>query len=358
MKIGFVGDLMFGDQPITFGYGFDHTHRASTFQHVFSSIAPTLKEFDIVIGNFESVIRKLPENISVKNWSMCTDEYSAKSLKDSNFTIVSMANNHTMDYGEDGYYYTKSVLEKNNLIVIGDKNKPYCIVEKEGNAIACIAASYLPESNGPALYWHKPEKSDWQFILEEISAISPNCKVFAYVHWGNEFVGMPNEEQVNIAKMLDSLGIDVIIGHHPHIIQPNYYIGKTPTIFSLGNFISDYWQERLRKTVILEAVVTSSKINLSQYQCKINEHGCPEFILKSPANIKKFENEISSISDINRARFIMRKEYLIQIIKNIHRVKGKFKMCVWLLDRLVYILRYGRQELKKPEILYEKYKNK
>ena len=83
------------------------------------------------------------------------------------------------------------------------------------------------------MYSDEKVKNDIDKIKDKVDVI------IVSMHWGIEYVNYPNEEQTKIANYLSSLGVNLIIGHHPHVVQPVSYINDTLVIYSLGNFISN-----------------------------------------------------------------------------------------------------------------------
>ena len=79
------------------------------------------------------------------------------------------------------------------------------------------------------------------------------------MHWGEEYTHTPNEKQKEIAAYLASLGVDIVIGHHPHVIQPIDFIGNTMVIYSLGNFITSQKGEIAKHTGLMASVTVHKK---------------------------------------------------------------------------------------------------
>lgn len=347
----FIGDLIFGDQPITFGYGFDSTHYEDKYENSFKHVK---HKFDdkYVVANFESVIKERDNDKSnVSNWSMCCDETVCKRLIDSNIKIVSMANNHTMDYGEKWFNHTKKCLQDSKIKILGLKNKPYEILDVGDEKVAIIGVSYLKVKQKNVLYFNSPSIEEWKKVLKELEGVD---KKIVYIHWGNEFISIPNVDQVEISKQLSKLGIDMIIGHHPHILQKPKVINDIPVYFSLGNFISDYWQKRLRKTTILSVNIKNLK-KIKETSCLINKFGVPIIEDEVEYDIESFTGQTSNKFIINRCRMRVRVEYLLKILMNFYRIKNKKLFLKWFYKRLKYFVFNFYKELRNPEIIYEKY---
>lgn len=355
-KIGFVGDLMFGDQPITFGYGLNSRHSRNSYSEIFKGINNYLQKSDVVVGNFESVIRNSPVNPSVTNYSMCCDENIALQLFNSNIRIVSLANNHTMDYGEEGYYNTRSVLEQGRISIIGDKERPWTIVTLDGKEkVGVFAASYIRTTSSDPCYLYFPNRKTLKGIIDDMQRDGA-VKIIAYIHWGNEFVEQINQMQLDMAKQMTQLGVDIIVGCHSHILQKACYINDIPVFFSIGNFVSDYWQRRLRKTEIIVVDFNEEESSIIRESCLISKYGCP---MKIEENVLEIQNTVMVASkyQINRARWQMRFEYLLKLTINFHRVRNKIEMIKWFKRRLNYLFGFLHRELTDPDVIYEHYEN-
>ena len=351
-SINFVGDLMFGDQPITFGYGIDSLHSKTGYSTIFLNVSDELNNSAISIGNFESIIKSRIDNNKFEEWEMCCDERICKELLKANISIVSLANNHSMDYGKNSFLSMKKTLEFYGIKIIGLKEKPYEIISINNKKIAIVAACYLRKKNNESLYFHNPSKDELENIFEEIGDI--DYKIY-YVHWGSEFVKLPTKKQLDIANEAISCGFDVIIGHHPHVLQKEYLINSKPVFFSLGNFVSDYWQRRCRDTYILQIDI-GEKLEFKKINCIINKKGQPYPTFKEKICLEQFNNKISNKKYQNRERWKIRFEYLLHFIKNFHGIKDKKGLLRWMVKRIEYIITNFKREFTNPEVIYEEYK--
>lgn len=349
-SINFMGDLVLGDQPVIYGFGFDSIWGVKKYSGIFDGVSDHTLSTKYNVANFEAVIKIRENRMSVSEWSMCCDENIAYELKKANINIVSVANNHSMDYGKKWFDYTVNCLTNNGISVIGLKDNPYTKIQIDGKKVAIISASYIKViTDSHVGYFYNPTREEWENVFKECA----DCDIkIAYIHWGNEFIKSPTDAQINIANIVVDLGVDLIIGHHPHILQQNQIVSGIPIVYSLGNFVSDYWQKRLRKTAIINF---SASKNLAQYDCMIDKLGCPKLssdINQSPVFFPKSKSD--SIF-LNRTR--IRLEYLLKILLNFYRIKEKRKFIIWLYKRFAYIIKYCFSEIKNPDIVYEHYEN-
>ena len=177
----------------------------------------------------------------------------AYDLIDAGFDVVNLATNHMLDAGSQGLLDTINFWNTLPVVTIGgylndeDFNN-IRIIEREGIKIAFLSFTY--STNGLSL------KKGFDIVIpyedEEVIA-SQVMKareiadlVFVSMHWGNEYNFKPSVNQKNLASMMAGLGVDVIIGHHPHVLQPIEWVEspngdghKTLCVYSLGNFAAE-----------------------------------------------------------------------------------------------------------------------
>jgi poly-gamma-glutamate synthesis protein (capsule biosynthesis protein) len=183
----------------------------------------------------------------------CADEFSAE-LQYSGFDLFLTCNNHSADKGKKGIERTIDVLDSLNIIHTGTfkdtaaLNSSYpLVVEKDGFRLAFI--NYTYSTNG--LRVTPPNVLNMindSVILQDIAkakATDPDL-IIACMHWGIEYQRLPNKEQRRLAQLLIDNGVEIIIGSHPHVIQPmegalneDSLTYKNIVVYSLGNFISN-----------------------------------------------------------------------------------------------------------------------
>ena len=181
------------------------------------------------------------------------------------FNLVSLATNHSLDYGEKGLVNSINYWGKQEgVIAAGSYESEESRVTPrimEKNGITYTLLSYSTLTNGlriPTgkdylfdLYSEEKVKADVERVRDKVDV------VMVAMHWGVEYTHTPVQEEKTIAKYLASLGVDIVIGTHPHVIQPIDFIDNTMVIYSLGNFISA--QIGIERLVGLAASVTIKK---------------------------------------------------------------------------------------------------
>lgn len=250
------------------------------FSPMLEYIKPISSRYDLVYYNQETILGGA--SLGYSNYPRFNSPQEVgDAFLDAGFNMVSLATNHTMDKGEQGVInsvnYWKS---KNNVVTSGqwlsqEERDAVNIYEKNGITYAFF--SYTTWTNGLEtpigkeylnnVYSEEKAKADIEKVRDQVDV------VMVAMHWGTEYSLGVSESQMKIANYLSSLGVDIIIGAHPHVVEPVEYIndGKTLVIYSLGNFISDQvgierltglmMEVTIKKTVDVNDEVTVSIVN-------------------------------------------------------------------------------------------------
>lgn len=214
------------------------------FSKMFTYIEPLIKDYDLKYYNQETIIGG--KNLGVSHYPRFNSpDEIALNLIDIGFNMVSLANNHSLDKNEEGILYSVNFWKEQPVIVSGqsdsfeDRNN---IKIYRTNGIKYAFIAYTDGTNGLSLpegkeylvnvYSDEQAKIDIESIKDKVDVI------IVSMHWGNEYTFVPTQKQREEAEYLSSLGVNLIIGSHPHVIQPVEYVGNTLVIYSLGNFIS------------------------------------------------------------------------------------------------------------------------
>ena len=216
------------------------------FKPMLELTKPITSKYDLAYYNQETILGGTSLGISsYPRFNSPTEVGDA--FLDSGFNLVSLANNHTMDKGEQGVINSLNYWnEKKDVVHAGqyssfDDRDSVNVYEKNGIKYAFF--SYTTWTNGletPAgkeylnnVYSNDKAQNDISKVRDSVDV------VIVAMHWGNEYSLGVSDKQIEIANYLSSLGVDIIIGSHPHVVEPVEFIGKTLVIYSLGNFISD-----------------------------------------------------------------------------------------------------------------------
>lgn len=197
---------------------------------------------DYVVGNLETPLSNAP--LDPHRGALTSDPALAGVLVSLGFDAFTMANNHTMDCGEEGLRDTLAFLSQNNISCFGagvnlqDAGKPL-IVERNNIKIGLLGYSQ-PELDaaGPAHAGVAPLRKE--LILEGVAGLRPQVDVIILaLHEGYEFQHYPRLEFLHLCRELAENGVDLICGHHPHVLQGMETVGNSLILYSLGNFWFD-----------------------------------------------------------------------------------------------------------------------
>jgi poly-gamma-glutamate synthesis protein (capsule biosynthesis protein) len=225
----------------------------------FEKILNYLKTFDYVIANLEGPISDKGVKVGSK-YSFRMKPEVAEALSKANVNIVNLANNHIFDYGKVAFEDTLKNLEKNNIKYFGNFYEPL-IIQKEG-----IKIGFLGFSDFLKHLEVKESKTGIATVNDNLSEIIKKAKekvdiLIVSFHWGEEYKKIANERQRKLAKIAIDSGADLVIGHHPHVIQDIEKYKEKFIFYSLGNFIFD--QNFSKETMIgggAEVYIKNKKI--------------------------------------------------------------------------------------------------
>ena len=239
--------VMVGDALIHYGvYKEAETDNGYDFKPMLKEIKPMIQDYNLKYYNQETILGGT--ELGLSNYPRFNSPYEVgDAFIDAGFNLVSLATNHTMDKGEVGvinslnYWNSKEdVYTAGSYLSNEDRDE---VVIKEINGITYSFFSYTTWTNGletPSgkeylnnVYSPEKAKADIEKVRDKVDV------VIVAMHWGTEYSFSVSSAQQEIANYLSSLGVDIIIGSHPHVVEPIAFIGKTMVIYSLGNFISD-----------------------------------------------------------------------------------------------------------------------
>jgi poly-gamma-glutamate capsule biosynthesis protein CapA/YwtB (metallophosphatase superfamily) len=256
IRITAVGDIMLGR-----GVGSRLEKQGKGYVYAFEKVADILKEGDIVFGNLEGPISDKTHSLTALSKENKGGKYVLKNkiaafeaIKYAGFNMLSLANNHILDYYDKALFDTFEILDQNGIAYSGagrnlEEAREAAIVEKNGIKIGLLSYTDMAEyvySGNPSISFIAGENKagvaprKLEYIRQDIGKVRGNVDILIIsLHWGIEESFEVSSEQVEFAHELIDTGADVILGHHPHQFQGiEIYKGK-PIIYSLGNFIFD-----------------------------------------------------------------------------------------------------------------------
>jgi len=245
IKISAVGDVFVGGLL---------SEKIEKYKNIFLSkeISAIFKSSDVRFCNLESALCRLEEPPEPNKTLLYAKEGSIEYLKRAGFNVISLANNHITDFGWKSLKQTMKILGKNKIHYVGagknirEARRPL-VFNIRGLKIAFLAYSWaLPmvEEGSIAATENSPGISPYnlKFINEDIKKIRKNIDyIFLSIHWQHEFSHYPPPQIISEAHQIIDAGADVILAHHPHVLQ-GYEKYKNGLIFySLSNFLFSPW---------------------------------------------------------------------------------------------------------------------
>jgi poly-gamma-glutamate capsule biosynthesis protein CapA/YwtB (metallophosphatase superfamily) len=262
ITLAFTGDVMFGRSV--------NSHMlasAPNDPYPFTYTADVLRHFDLTIGNLECVISKLGAPVP-KAYTFRSDPRAYDRLLAAGFDLVSVANNHSGDYGKAAFLDEFLTLPSRGLTPIGggqNKQQAHRPIFKtmRGTTIAFLAYdeidpySFAATDTTPGHAWLNETALRQDLVRARRSADF----VIVFVHWGIEYFTELTAHQRSLARVAIEAGADVVVGAHPHVIEPcEFYRGKL-IVYSLGNFVFDHmYDEVVRRGNILTLTVQRNRL--------------------------------------------------------------------------------------------------
>lgn len=238
----FVGDIML-DRGVEW-----YVQQHQDWNWPFLKIADVLKKADLVFGNLESIISDKGENQG-SIYSFRAEPETIQGLTLAGFNVLSVANNHSLDYGGEAFLDSIERLKKVNIIPVGggiNKKEAHApnITDIKDTTVAILAYTEVGSpfwqagENSPGVAWIDNTKIET--LKEDILAAKEiaNIVIISF-HFGEEYQKEPSEFQKTLSRIAIDYGANLVIGHHPHVIQPIERYKHGWIAYSLGNFVFD-----------------------------------------------------------------------------------------------------------------------
>ncbi|MFN8412536.1 MAG: CapA family protein [Anaerolineales bacterium] len=255
--------------------------QASDYTYPFQFVADTLRSADITIGSLDGSI----SNVSApqacpSSMNLIGPTEMVQGLQFAGFDVITIATNHVKDCGEEGFYCeNKSFFDTLNSLTqvgiqpvgggknLGEARQPV-IIEKRGIRFAFLGIDQINEK-----VWASETEPGVapvsQEYIEQIKADIVAAKSIADVvivlpHWGTEYSSQPDAIQRQWAQEFINAGATLIIGNHPHIIQPKESFSNGTVYYALGNFVFDQGQSFRREGLVVQVTFRGSQLESTQ----------------------------------------------------------------------------------------------
>ncbi len=296
-----AGDILFHTPQV----------RAATRQNGSYNFIPCFSELPAIVEKGVSIAcyETTVTNGKATGYPMFkTPAASLDGVKFAGFDILTLANNHSLDGGIDGLIRTHNAVKDRGMIPLGtylDEDTKPVIINIKGRDIAFLNYTYAINGMDSVLgnKQYMVNRINEKKILEDIAYAKKHAKgVIAMMHWGTEYRTTPNSEQKRLAKVMADNGVDIILGSHPHVIEPDCFIEtkghKTYCIFSMGNFVSNQRREYFKgRPTSEDGMMVELKVKFRD-----DDRIEVEEVTHHPIWVKKTQNPLSyKIIPIDRA---------------------------------------------------------
>lgn len=249
--------LVFGDVMLD-RYIRNYINTSSTAA-LFQYVQDDITRADATVVNLEGPITDYESVVSIENLQFTFAAHTARDLARIGVDIVSLANNHTNNFGKKGLEQTRRYLDDAGIVYFGDPyNKTTDHVMR--HEVGSTTISFVG--------YHQFENPELENTLDVIrkEKEAGNFVIF-FPHWGNEYEKEAAVSQITKAEKVIDAGADIVIGAHPHVIQNAEMVKDKPVFYSLGNFIFDQWfSEDVKYGLAL--LLTLSENNLESIELK------------------------------------------------------------------------------------------
>jgi poly-gamma-glutamate synthesis protein (capsule biosynthesis protein) len=209
-------------------------------------------ENTVWVGNFEASVPDAHTQTKDFTFSFSVDQAFLPALHNFGFSYLSLANNHSYDFGPTAYEETIK-----NMDLFTAFGRPYTVSNE--------SITYVPIKDktvgllGISTVDYEPDEAELTNTLKNLEANSDFQ--IAYIHWGDEYELTHNEAQEQLAQFLIDHGADAVIGHHPHVVQDIAIYKNKPIFYSLGNFIFDqYFEESVQQGLVVKVQVVEDEL--------------------------------------------------------------------------------------------------
>ena len=307
------------------------------FNKMIAPIGPILKKYDLCFYNQESIIGG--DSLGFSSYpTFNTPSQFANTMISNGFNLVSLANNHSLDKGEKGILNSIKYWETKPIIYSGvNKSLDARIQTRIGfaNGISYVLLAYTDLTNG----LKRPKGREYLLDVYSDSLVIADINkykllvdvILVSVHFGDEYSHTPSSRQRDIVKLLINFGVDIVIGHHPHVIQPIEWIDNTLVIYSLGNFISGQIGENRRIGLMVGVEILKIKGRKSDVYC------IEKRMIEAPLIYTYYDNKRTNFS------LYPFTQLSDSILPNFNIIEAKYKDII-KIDSLLNITKYDYKQ--------------
>jgi poly-gamma-glutamate capsule biosynthesis protein CapA/YwtB (metallophosphatase superfamily) len=275
LRIVLAGDIMLSRNVATRMIG------ARDWDLPFRKMESFLRSADVNFANLESPFSGEKFHAS-RSMVFNAPPESVRGLEDYGFRVVSLANNHALDQGARGLTYTRKHLAEHHIQTVGagqtqDEAWRPAILEIKNTKIGFLAASYASwNDGGRATNPYVARTGDLERLKAAVSDLrSQGAFIIVSMHAGQEYTAKPGDGQIRFAHAAIDAGAAVVVGHHPHWIQPFERYKGGLIFYSLGNFIFDQgYEKNTREGMAVRLHIRGQRLLSADLQPVAIQHFC------------------------------------------------------------------------------------
>lgn len=299
VTLGFAGDINFHDGYRNMQYlkGCANGIKDCLSEDLLSR----MNEVDYMMLNNEFAFSDRGKPAPEKDYTFRSNPKNVKLLNQMGVDIVSLANNHALDYGRDALSDTFEVLDEAEIDYVGageniERAADVIVYENQGKKIGYFASSRViyqsdwvatPSRNGMQSAY------DIDYMTDAIAKAKEKCDyLVVYMHWGVEYNNYPENYQREWAKMYIDAGANAVIGCHPHVVQGFEFYNGCPIVYSLGNF---WFNSATKDSMYVEITVNEDNTSNLRVFPTYNEN-CRTYLIKSKQERARYIEDLTSFS--------------------------------------------------------------
>ncbi|MFA5072854.1 MAG: CapA family protein [Nitrospirota bacterium] len=259
-----VGDIMLGGRTIPFLKKFGP-------EYPFVNVKSVFERADIIVGNLESPISDRGTAVENKKFTLRAEPDAVEALEAAGFRVVTLANNHAMDFGPLALQDTLDLLDEYEILYTGagrdlaDAREPAFVKIKDKTLVFLAYSLTFPLD-----FFASPGRPGTapgyrEFVEADIKKVRPLADIVVVsFHWGAELMTTAKDYQIELGRQAIDWGADLVLGHHPHVLQELEWYKNRLIAYSLGNFVFGSESNRTNTSILL--LVTFKKGALARVE--------------------------------------------------------------------------------------------
>lgn len=237
IKIALVGDFDFHAETLI-------AMREHGAEYLFEGVQKELSDADLRVGNLETALVDSAYTILGPKAYLISELGAIEGISNAGFEVITLANNHTMDAGKDALIKSIGTLESNGILVAGagineNEARKGTIFEKDGFSVGVLAYSYKTGNHVATDNEAGCAEALLDNILMDLERVKESAKIcIVSLHMDAEFQELPSPDRVKMCRAIADAGAEVVICHHPHVIQGIELHNGSVIAYSLGNYVT------------------------------------------------------------------------------------------------------------------------